>query len=74
MMFFWNSKLKAENQRLRDSFDDLTSDLMAVLTAFIFSKPGLKSNRQLQNEVTKAESTIIQIKAIVEQSRNGVKE
>ena len=73
-MFFWNSKLKTENLRLHASLDDLKSDLMAVLTAFVFSKPGLKSNRQLQNEVTKAESTIIQIKAIVEQSGNGVKD
>ena len=69
-MFVWNSKLKAENKKLRESLDDLQSDLLAVLTAFIFSKPGLKSNRQLQNEVTKAEATIIQIKAIVEQSGN----
>ncbi len=69
-MFFWNSKLKAENQRLSESLDDLKADLMAVLTAFVFSKPALKSNRQLQNEVTKAEATIIQIKAIVEQSGN----
>ena len=73
-MFFWNSKLKAENQRLRRNLADLKFDLMAVLTAFVFSKPGLKSNRQLQNELTKAESTIIQIKAIVEQSVKGVKE
>ena len=73
-MFVWNSKSKAENQKLRESLADLKSDLMAVLTAFVFSKPGLKSNRQLQNEVTKAESTIIQIKAIVKQSGNGVEE
>ena len=73
-MFFWNSKLKAENQRLRENLADLKFDLLAVIAAFVFSKPGLKSNRQLQNEVTKAESTIIQIKAIVEQAGNGVKE
>ena len=69
-MFVWNSKLKAENQRLIESLADLKSDLTAVLAAFVFTKPGLKSNRQLQNEVTKAESTIIQIKTIVEQSGN----
>ena len=73
-MFFWNSKLKAENERLRESLADLKSDLTAVLSTFTFSKPGIKNNRQLQNDVTNAEATIIQIKALVEQSANGVKE
>ena len=73
-MFFWNSKLQAENQRLRRNLADLKFDLMAVLTAFVFSKPGLRNNRQLQNDLSNAEATIIQIKAIVEQSDNGVKE
>ena len=69
-MFFWNSKFEAENQQLRESLADLKSDLTAVLSTFTFSKPGIKNNRQLQNDVTKAEATIIQIKAIVEQSGN----
>lgn len=69
-MFFWNSKLKAENERLRESLADLKSDLTAVLSTVTFSKPGIKNNRQLQNDVTNAEATIIQIKAIVEQSGN----
>ena len=73
-MFFWNSKLKAENDRLRESLADLKSDLTAVLSTFTFSKLGIKNNRQLQNDVTNAEATIIQIKAIVEQSANGVRE
>ena len=73
-MFFWNSKLKAENDRLRESLADLKSDLTAVLSTFTFSKLGIKNNRQLQNDVMYAEATIIQIKAIVEQSDNGVKE
>ena len=69
-MFFWNSKLKAENERLRESLADLKSDLMAVLSTVTFSKPGIKNNRQLQNDVTNSEATILQIKAIVEQSGN----
>ena len=73
-MFFWNSKLKAENQRLRESLSDLKTDLHAVVSAFAFSKPGVKNNRLLQSELASAEATIIQIKAIVEQSGNGVKE
>ena len=69
-MFLWNSKLKAENQRLRESLADLKSDLDAVVSAFVFSKPGVKGNRQLQSEVVAAESTITQIKAIVDQFGN----
>ncbi len=69
-MFFWNSKLKAENQSLRESFVDLQSDLTAVVSAFSFSKSGIKNNRQLQNDLANAEATIIQIKAIIEQSGN----
>ena len=73
-MFFWISKLKAENDRLRESLADLKYDLTEVLSTFTFSKPGIKNNRQLQNDVMYAEATIIQIKSIVEQSVNGVKE
>ena len=69
-MFFWNSKLKAENQRLRESFDDLKSDLLEIVSAYAFSKPGVKNNRLLQSELADAEATLNQIKAIVEQSGN----
>ncbi len=69
-MFFCNSKLKAENQRLRESLDDLRSDLSEIVSAYPFSKPGVKNNRLLQNELANAEATIVQIKAIVEQSGN----
>ena len=69
-MFLWNSKLKAENQRLRECLADLKSDLDAVVCAFAFSKPGVKGNRQLQSEVVAAEYTITQIKAIVDQFGN----
>ena len=72
-MFFWNSKLKAENDGLRGSLADLKSDLLKVISTFTFSKPGIKNNRQLQNDVTNAEATIIRIKTIVDQSGNGVK-
>ena len=69
-MFFWNPKLKAENQRLRESLDDLQSDLLEIVSAYAFSKPGVKNNRLLQSELANAEATIIQVKAIVEQSGN----
>ena len=69
-MFIWNSKLKAENQRLRESLDDLRSDLTAVVSAYPTSKLGVKNNRLLQSELANAEATINQIKAIVEQSGN----
>ena len=69
-MFFWNSKLKAENDRLRENLADLKSDLTAVLSTFTFSKPGVKNNRLLQSELANSEATIIQVKAIVEQSGN----
>ena len=69
-MFIWNSKLKAENQRLRESLDDLRSDLTAVVSAYPFSKLGVKNNRLLQSELANAEATINQIKTIVEQSGN----
>ena len=69
-MFIWNSKLKAENQRLRESLDDLKSDLLGIVSAYPFSKPGVKNNRLLQSELANAEATINQIKGIVEQSGN----
>ena len=69
-MFIWNRNLKAENQRLRESMADLRSDLNAVVSEYSFGKPGLKNNRLLQTELAAAESTIIKIKAIVDQSGN----